>query len=369
MGITKMASEIEGGSSGGTNTQKASGRDDVDLALSSLQGALHVLSRPEPGHQEGKGERGGFGVRLPRSSGGQAKALEHSRRCFKGWRAAFEQHERALQKTRNMHWHFVRQAAMMTCGPWFAGVIADVNDDMPEEKDLRDTTEAKVQGAAHKSLPYALQDWLEPCFERESVRGVLSKNPLVQSRYSWLTAGSVQSQIGPSWAWRRKGKIAARNHRWSILDSLAASLSLNPEGGSVPVDAGGPSNLDGVTTAAADTDARLANSGEKHAKDEAKDNGASGAWWKRLRCVAAEKLASLRGGMVSVGTAREASGTSHGMASPRGGGGEILKQLVFAALVQNALCQALTRLGMWRCSVILVLGAMHGLSGPAEPGV
>ena len=107
----------------------------------------------------------------------------------------------------------------------------------------------------------------------------------------------------------------------------------------MPVDAGGPSNLDGVTTAAADTDARLANSGERHAKDEAKDNGASGAWWKRLRCVAAEKLASLRGGMVSVGTAREASGTSHGMASPRGGGGEILKQLVFAALVQNALCQ------------------------------
>ena len=148
----------------------------------------------------------------------------------------------------------------------------------------------------------------------------------------------MQSQSGPSWGWRRKGKIAARNHRWSILDSLAASLSLNPEGGSAPVDAGGPSNLDGATTAAG-TDARLANSGEGHAKDDAKENGESGVWWKRLRCVAAEKLAFLRGGMVSVGTAREASGTSHGMASPRGGGGEILKQLVFAALVQNALCQ------------------------------
>ena len=185
--ITKIASEIERGSGGGTNTQKASGRDDVELALSSLQGALHVLSRPEPGQQEDEIERDGFGVRRPRSSGGQAKALEHSRRCFKGWRAAFEQHERALQTTRNMHRHIARQAAMMTCGPWFAGVIAvekkqtsharesrlpqkpsgimrtraadDVNDDMTEGNDLRDTTDVKAQGTAHKSLPYALQDW------------------------------------------------------------------------------------------------------------------------------------------------------------------------------------------------------------------
>ena len=194
--ITKMASEIEGGSSGGTNTQKASGRDDVDLALSSLQGALHVLSRPEPGHQEGKGERGGFGVRLPRSSGGQAKALEHSRRCFKGWRAAFEQHERALQKTRNMHWHFVRQAAMMTCGPWFAGVIADVNDDMPEEKDLRDTTEAKAQGAAHKSLPYALQDWcvsLHKQMHAPPIADIALRNHLTMRT---LTRANLCTQVG-----------------------------------------------------------------------------------------------------------------------------------------------------------------------------